>query len=155
MSHSQNIVFKHIPKYSRVYLEQIRSQKQYVNIKSCWASHIYIKSCWASHRSEGFLNGIFDPCTWWSRGLTRCGEFLGRRRRRRRRQSENVQIWGNTHFFQNGHVSNFQKCLFFRNKSPCGSIRQTKVAFQNLPPQNKFNFTVISKSDFYPEFFFW
>ena len=23
------------------------------------------------HRSEGFLNGIFDPCTLWARGLDR------------------------------------------------------------------------------------
>ena len=48
----------------------------------------YIKN-W---RSEGFLNGIFDPCTWWSRGLTRYGEFLGRRRRRRRRQLSKCTI---------------------------------------------------------------
>ena len=35
-------------------------------------------------RSEGFLNGIFGPCTWWIRALARLGEFLGRRRRCRR-----------------------------------------------------------------------
>ena len=37
-----------------------------------------------NHRSEGFPNGIFGSCAWWSRGLTRSGELLGRRRRRRR-----------------------------------------------------------------------
>ena len=35
------------------------------------------------HRSEGFPNGIFAPCAWCSRGLTRWAELLGRRRRRR------------------------------------------------------------------------
>ena len=32
------------------------------------------------------LNGIFGSCTWYSWGLTKWGEFLGRRRRRRRRR---------------------------------------------------------------------
>ena len=31
------------------------------------------------------------------------------------------QIWAKMQFLQNGHVSKFQKCLFIRNKSPCGS----------------------------------
>ena len=26
---------------------------------------------WAIHRSEGFLNGIFDPCALWDGGLAR------------------------------------------------------------------------------------
>ena len=36
-------------------------------------------------------HGIFASCTWYSRGLTRWGEFLGRRRRRR--QSSGNSGW--------------------------------------------------------------
>ena len=41
------------------------------------------------------------------------------------------QIWTKVLFLANGHVSKFQKCLFFRNKSPCGSIL-TKGTFWKL-----------------------
>ena len=44
------------------------------------------------NQSEGFLNGIFGPCTWWMRALARLGEFLGRRRRRRRHLEAQVDI---------------------------------------------------------------
>ena len=42
-------------------------------------------SAYASYQSEGFPNGMFGPCAWCPRGLTRWAELLGRRRRRRRR----------------------------------------------------------------------
>ena len=82
----------------------------------------------------GHRSGIFRMIFWWY-----LGDIL----------TKYDKKWTKVQFLQNGYVSKFQKCLFFRNKSPCGSIRQTKVAFQNLPPQNKFIFTVISKSDFF------
>ena len=50
-------------------------------------------------------------------GLTKWGEFLGRRRRRRR-HLENAQILGNVHFFTNGHVQKIQKCKFLEKKPP-------------------------------------
>ena len=35
------------------------------------------------HRREGFPNGMFGSCDWWSRGLDRSGVLFGRRHRRR------------------------------------------------------------------------
>ena len=35
---------------------------------------------------------ILSPCTWYSRGLTRWGGFLGRRRRRRRRRQRHLEV---------------------------------------------------------------
>ena len=50
-----------------------------------------------------------------------------------------VQIWAKVQFLQNEHVLKFQKCLFFRNKSPCGSIL-TKGSFSELTPDELIHF---------------
>ena len=83
----------------------------------------------------GYRSGIFRMIFWWY-----LGDIL----------TKYDKKWPKVQFLQNGHVSKFQKCLFVRNKSPCGS-NLTKGPFENLPPQNKFIFTVISKSDFFPK----
>ena len=57
-------------------------------------------------------------------------------------------------FLRNGHVLRFQKCWFFKNKSPCGVAPNKECAFQNRPPMNYFIFTIISNSDLYPKPFF-
>ena len=61
------------------------------------------------------------------------------RRRRRRRHLENVQISGNAHFSQNCNVLKFQKLLFSRNKSPCGSF-PPEVTFSELTPDELIHF---------------
>ena len=63
------------------------------------------------------------------------------------------QIWAKIQFLQNGHVWNFQKCLFFRNKSPCGSIL-TKGSFSELTPDELIHFCYDLKKWLFPIFVF-
>ena len=70
-----------------------------------------------------------------------------RRRRRRRRHVENDQIWGNVHFFTNGHVPKIQKCSFLEKTSP-DAQRRTELPRKkrHMPPLNLHVFTKILKS---------
>ena len=62
--------------------------------------------------------------------------------------------WPKVQFLQNGHVSKFQKCLFFRNKSPCGSIL-TEDSFWKLTPDESIHFRDNLKTDFFQFWHFW
>ena len=41
-----------------------------------------------------------------------------------------------THLFENGHVQNFGKCCFWREKSPCGVPPQQNTGFKHNIPIN-------------------
>ena len=64
------------------------------------------------------------------------------------------QIWAKVLFLENGHVSKFQKCLFFRNKSPCGSIL-TKGTFFKLTCYELIHFCYDLKKWLSQFSFFW
>ena len=63
-------------------------------------------------------HGIFGPWAWWSRGLTKWGELLGRRRCRRRRRRHLGWVWPHSQGFRPNLSQKLtkyeQKCNFFK-----------------------------------------
>ena len=86
----------------------------------------------------GHRSGIFRMIFWWY-----LGDIL----------TKYDKKWPKVQFLQNGHVSKFQKCLFFRNKSPCGSIL-TEDSFWKLTPDELIHFPDNIKKPLFPIFIF-